>query len=323
MATVTSHADPAPIALILGINGSIGRAVAETLARRGYRIRALVRRMPDTPATPFPIDYRQGDAMRPEDVAAAAAGAAVILHGVNPAGYLNWREEGIPMLANAIEAARRSGSLIAFPGNVYVYGPSQSLVDEAAPFSADTGKGRVRIEMERMLEKAAKEGVRSLTLRAGDFFGPGVGNSWFSQAIAAGGLDAKRLVDPTIGHAGHAWAYMPDLAEAFAQLIERRDALPPYAVFHFGGHWLEDGRAMAEAARKAIGRRDVRIWRFPWALMPVLGLASPFMRELREMRWLWAHPLRLHNARLESVIGPEPHTPLDAAVAAALAGAKR
>jgi hypothetical protein len=40
---------------------------------------------------------------------------------------------------------------------------------------------------------------------------------------------------------------------------------------------------------------------------------------LLEMRYLWQTPHALANARLTALIGPEPHTPLPQAVAAALA----
>ena len=61
------------------------------------------------------------------------------------------------------------------------------------------------------------------------------------------------------------------------------------------------------------------IRRFPW---PVVYLASPFValfRELLEMRYLWRVPLRLDNAKLISLLGGEPHTPLDQAVRDSLA----
>jgi hypothetical protein len=41
-------------------------------------------------------------------------------------------------------------------------------------------------------------------------------------------------------------------------------------------------------------------------------------RELAEIEYLWRVPHRLSGTRLESVIGTLPHTPLEAAVAAAL-----
>jgi nucleoside-diphosphate-sugar epimerase len=65
---------------------------------------------------------------------------------------------------------------------------------------------------------------------------------------------------------------------------------------------------------------EPRLATFPWWL---LTLASPFVttfREMREMRYLWRNPLRMDNARLVSVLGREPHTPLDEAVEATLGG---
>jgi hypothetical protein len=39
-----------------------------------------------------------------------------------------------------------------------------------------------------------------------------------------------------------------------------------------------------------------------------------------ELRYLWRVPLRLDNRKLATLIGPEPHTPLDEAVRRSLAG---
>ncbi len=46
-----------------------------------------------------------------------------------------------------------------------------------------------------MLRHAAGDGVRSLIVRAGDFFGPDVPSSWFSQALVKGGRTAKMIQD--------------------------------------------------------------------------------------------------------------------------------
>jgi nucleoside-diphosphate-sugar epimerase len=76
-------------------------------------------------------------------------------------------------------------------------------------------------------------------------------------------------------------------------------------------------------ARRVVARRtgvEARVAAFPWWL---LTLASPFIttfREMREMRYLWRNPLRMDNTRLVSVLGREPHTPLDEAVEATLGG---
>jgi nucleoside-diphosphate-sugar epimerase len=318
VAMTRSH-EPTTI-LVLGVTGGIGGAVAEALAMRGHAIRALVRARPGQPM-PWVREWRVGDATNADAVRAAAEGAGLIVHAVNPPGYRRWREQALPMLANTIAAARASGATILFPGNVYVFSDtSPSLVDEAAVHAPTTRKGAVRREMEAMLGAAAREGVRSITLRCGDFFGPGVTSSWFARVIAKEGRDSRRLLDPTIGGAGHSWAYVPDAAEAFARLVEVRAHLPAHAVLHFEGHWVERGDAFARAIRDVIGRPDLAVRPFPhWAVR--LGApVVPLFRELAEMAWLWRHPLKLDNRALVAWIGPEPRTPLPIAIAAALDG---
>ena len=93
--------------LVLGATGSFGAHAACALIRRGWRVRALAR---DPAAAArksgvhMPIEWTQGDAMSAADVAAAARGARLIVHAVNPPGYRNWRGLAIPMLANTIAA---------------------------------------------------------------------------------------------------------------------------------------------------------------------------------------------------------------------------
>ncbi|MCA3514231.1 MAG: sugar nucleotide-binding protein [Methylobacterium sp.] len=313
-----------PVALILGITGGLGRAIAVALAQRGWAIRALSRRPADRrPLLPYPVEWQMGDALDAASVRQAAEGATLILHGVNPPDYQRWREDGLPMLAHTIAAAKESGATILFPANVYVFSSaSPPRLDENAAREPKSRKGQVRLEMEQMLEQAAKEhGIRVIALRAGDFFGPGVTNSWFAQAMAKGGFSAKVLQTLTPPGIAHAWAYVPDLAEAFARLVERRQTLPPFTLVHFAGHADMTGRDMAEAVARAIGRKNLPIRPFPWFMLWLGAPFVPFLREALEMRWLWKTSLTLENGQLRRLIGEEPHTPLDDAVRAALATA--
>ncbi len=322
----TARDSTAPLALVIGATGGVGGEVARVLLARGWRVRALSRN-PEAAALALPdlaVDWVRGDAMDAASVAAAAVGAGLIVHGANPPGYRNWAGTVVAMIDNTIAAAKTSGARILFPGTVYNYGPETfPLVDETAPQRPATRKGALRVIMEQHLAEASRQGVKVLIVRAGDFFGPRSGNNWFAQGLVQAGKPVSLVMNPNRPGVGHAWAYLPDLAETMVRLCERADRLADFELFHFGGHWLERGEAMAQAVRGAVraatGRRPPII-PFPW---PLLTLLSPFVtvfREMREMRYLWRQALRLDNRRLLAVLGREPHTPLDQAVRAALEG---
>ena len=141
-------------ALVLGATGGIGGEVAARLVARGWRVRALNR----NPAGMKPgedIEWIAGDAMRKEDVLAAAQGASVILHGVNPPGYRDWDKLVLPMLESSIAAASATGARIILPGTVYNFGPDAfPLLSERSPQRPLTRKGKIRVEMERRLASA-------------------------------------------------------------------------------------------------------------------------------------------------------------------------
>jgi nucleoside-diphosphate-sugar epimerase len=310
-------------ALIIGATGGIGSETAAALIAHRWRVRALTRR-PTSAARDFArlgaVEWRAGDAMNEADAVGAARGADVIVHAANPPGYRDWRGLALPMLGNAIAAARASGARLIVPGNLYNYGPDAgALIDERAPQHPPTRKGKIRVEMEAMLRQAAPSGVRSLVVRAGDFFGPHGPSSWFSGAMVQPGKPVRFVIYPGPRDVGHAFAYLPDLAEIVARLAEAETGLAPVETVHVAGHWLERGVEMAEAIRRVAGSPHTPILPFPAA---VLYLAAPFstmLREAIEMRYLWQRPIRLDNRKLTALIGAEPHTPLDEAVRTSLA----
>lgn len=305
-------------ALVLGATGGVGGAVARRLAAGGWVVRALHRDPGRVASAADGLDWRRGDAMIPADVAAAASGASLIVHAVNPPGYRDWDRLVLPMLDASIAAARAAQARLLLPGNVYVYGRDAGPNPGAdAPQTPRTAKGRIRIAMEARLHEA---GVRSLVVRAGDFFGPRTtANSWFSAALVRPGKPVRTMLDPGFPGIGHQWAYLPDVAETMVRLAEREAELPRFAAFNMDGHWDPDGRQMVAAIARAVGR-EVRVRRFPWGLLPLAAPFWPLAREIREMRYLWREPLRMSNEGLMAFLGAEPHTPLGEAVRETLAG---
>lgn len=308
-------------ALVLGANGGVGSEIATALVRRGWTVKALVRdvaaaaRRWSGEAAPAWI---KGDAMDAAAVLAAAQGVSVIVHAVNPPGYRDWDRFALPMLDNTIAAAKAVGAGIMLPGNVYNFAPDLRRPSEESPQRPTTRKGAIRVEMETRLRDAASAGTPSLIVRCGDFFGPRAANNWFSQGLVKPGKPVTSITYPGDRGVGHQWAYLPDVAETVARLLERRHELEPFAVFHMEGHWDPDGTRMIAAIRHAAGNAAIPVRRFPWW---AAALASPFVtlfREIREMRYLWRTPVHMPNAKLTKFLGNEPHTDWDAAVRATL-----
>jgi nucleoside-diphosphate-sugar epimerase len=303
-------------ALVIGAAGGVGGETAAALIRHGWKVRAMTRR-PQPPAAG--IEWVSGDAMNAADVLGAAAGVDVIVHAANPPGYRDWGKLVLPMIDNTIAAAKSVGARIVLPGTIYNYGfDAFPVLTEDAPQHPVSRKGAIRVEMERRLEAASREGASVLILRAGDFFGPRPGNNWFSQGMIRPGRPVTWLLYPGRRGVSHGFAYLPDVGEAIALLLERD--LAPFARYHFAGHQVTSEQ-LAEAVAQAIGKPAVRVWRFPW---PAVRLLSPFVtlfREMAEMRYLWETSIALDDAKLRAVLGAAlPATPLIAAVRHTLVG---
>jgi nucleoside-diphosphate-sugar epimerase len=297
--------------LVIGASGGVGGAVAETMVRHGWRVIGLsrVERAPKQG-----IEWRVGDALSADDLQRAAQDVDVVFYGANPPKYRHWEKVCLPMLKNAIAAAEAAGARLAFPGNVYNFGPDAGdVVSEHSPQRPLTRKGAIRVAMEAELEAFTKRGGRCLIVRAGDFFGGDAASSWFQGAVIKPGREVDAITYPGDPAIGHEWAFLPDLAETFAQLLEAEEKLAPFERFHFQGHWMT-GDQVADALRRVAGKPGAPVNSFPWWAM---WLAAPFVgfcRELLEMRYLWQKPLRLDNRRLTAFLGAEPHTPLDEAL---------
>jgi nucleoside-diphosphate-sugar epimerase len=302
------------IVLVVGASGGIGSETALAFSRHGWKIRAFSRTKGSASGS-SEWEWVKGDALDRASVLAASEGVQAIVHAVSPPRYRNWSKLVLPMIDNTIAAGKASGARILLPGTVYNYGPDAfPVLREESPQNATTHKGRIRIELEKRLKDAAQQGVRSLIVRFGDFFGPKAGGNWFSQGMISPGGPLKSITYPGGNGVGHDWAYLPDAGEAFAQLMDREAELEDFARFHFRGLWDKDGTEMIAAIRRVTGKPSLPVKSLPWFFFK---LASPFNETLRELyatRPLWRTPIQFDNTRLLRFLGKEPHTDLDRAV---------
>ena len=300
--------------LVLGAAGRLGYAAAEAFRIAGWSVTSLVR---PGAAHRAPRGTRIVETIDRRDAIEAALGIDVVLHALNPP-FKSWRRMALPHAYAAIEAAETAGATLLFPGNLYNYGAGMpSVIDEATSMAPTTRKGDIRVEIEQRMQEASERGMRTIILRAGDFYGSGRG-SWFDLVIA------KQLARNEVTYPGpldvvHEWAYLPDLAGAMVALAEARERLGPYETFGFPGHAVT-GRALIDAIAKAIGResRDVRVRQMQWWMIKALAPFFTLPRELAELDYLWQIPHRIAGDKLKGTIGLVPHTPLETAVKRAL-----
>lgn len=301
-------------ALVIGSSGSFGRAMTQELLARGWSVRAL-RRSQGRPLALTGIEQVSGDALEPEDVARAAQGVQVIVHGYN-SPYPAWGQTQVRAAQAVARAALEQRACLLVPGNVYGLGPrfDQPLTEdcERQPLSR---KGQIRNQVEAVLEQATLGGAQLINLRCGDYFGPEAPNTWLhfitQRALRGGGL-----VDPgTTPGVPHEWAYLPDVAAAAADLLERRFELSSNETFHFSSMQLSTAELM-QALLRELGPR--RVWRMPWRMLRWLSPFAPLLRELVEMRYLWDQPVLLDDGKLQRFLGRVRRTPLDRALRASL-----
>ena len=306
-----------PTVLILGAAGRIGQVLTQAFAGAGWSVLAQARKpLPAALAQRARVHPVRCDATDMATLITAAQGATVVVNALNPP-YTEWGRLALPLADAALAVARANGALLMLPGNVYNYGRElPALLAPSTPERGDTRKARIRIEMEARLAAAASEGVDSVVIRAGDFFGGTGTGTWFDAALASN-IGQGRLVYPGNPELAHAWAYLPDLTQVFVRVAARRARLHGHHRLHFAGHTLtgDDWRRAFEAQ---LGR-PLRVGSLPW---PLMRLASPFVpmwRELLTMRYLWERPHALDATALRTLVGDTPHTPLPQALRTALA----
>jgi nucleoside-diphosphate-sugar epimerase len=301
--------------IVLGAAGRLGRAAAEAFRDAGWSVASQVRASAAPRAAPG-TEIVEVDARDAESLIEAARGADVVLHALGPP-YTQWPKFALAQADAAIAAARAAGAMLMFPGNVYNYGPPiPPLIDETTPMQATTRKGRMRVEIEQRMQAAAQQGVRTIVLRAGDFYGGAGLGSWFDRVIV------KEISGGTVTYPGaldvtHTWAYVPDLAAAMVRLADARETLGAFETFGFAGHTVT-GRELIAAIARALGRSNLKVARMPWLMLRLLAPVVPIFRELSEVSYLWNQPHRIDGSKLAATIGEVPQTPFEAAVTAAL-----
>ncbi|MFW3171827.1 NAD-dependent epimerase/dehydratase family protein [Geodermatophilus sp. CPCC 206100] len=260
--------------------GPVGTTTAELLAARGHRVRVLSRSGGTSTAT---VEHRAVDAADAAAVAAAASGAAALYNAVNPA-YHRWATDWPPVAAALLSAAERTGAVLVTMSNLYGYGRPTGPMTPESPLAATDLKGRVRTAMWREALAAHEAGrVRVTEARAADFVGPQVpaAHSHLVRQLPAlrRGRRAWVVGDPD---APRSWAYLPDVAETLVTLAT--DERAPGRAWHVPSSAPRSQRQAIGDLAAAMHVPPVPVSGIPWAVLRGIGVVSPMMREVVDVR---------------------------------------
>lgn len=277
--------------LVLGASGLFGGRVAVAFAAAGWQVRR----------------YQRGT-----DMARAAAGADVIVNGLNPPMYHEWGRL-IPQITDQVIAAGlASGATVLQPGNIYVYGNQPGPWGPDTPHLPVARKGQIRVAMEQCLRQATTQGLRVILLRGGDFLDE-AGKTTAMQSFHLRALKAGKI---TLGGAAdvlRAYAYLPDMARAAVALAEQRANLAAFTDVAFAGLTFSMIELQAELERQ-LGQ-PLQMTQFPWWMMRLLGPFWELARELPEMRYLFDVPHQLDGGPLRALLPHLQVTPLATVIA--------
>jgi nucleoside-diphosphate-sugar epimerase len=291
--------------------GPVGKATAERLAAQGREITIAQRSKPEH--LPEGAVFTASNALDPPSVLAAARDSAQIIVAIGmPYEGKLWRQAWPKAIGNFVAACEKTGARMVFIDNLYMYGPQTASLVETMPLTSTGWKPAARSAATRVWTEAAAQGrARVAALRAPDFYGPDVPWAYLGDSTIgalAKGRPASWVGSPDIPHD---YAYVPDVARAATTLIEAPDSA-------FGQAWhvpcapTRTTRELLKIAADALGV-PLRIRALPAPLLAPLGLFSPFLGEIREMRFQWDRPYRVDASKFAKAFWSDA-TPFEAGV---------
>ena len=278
---------------VTGATGFVGPHLVAALARRGWKLRLLIRRWSPLPSLAgVEAEIVLGDLADEAALRRLVDGADAVIHA---AGLIKARAPADFLAVNRDGTARLSA--LAPEARFILLSSLAAREPQLSPYAAS--------------KRAAEEVVAGrtgpwLAVRAPAVYGPGDRETLAYFRVAARGLAPR----PRLDGARLSLIHVEDLAEALALAVERP---PPASVYE-----IDDGREggygygdMAAAAGAALGRA-VRSLPIPRIAMEAVGWANGLRHALggaaqiltpAKVRELFHPDWTVHDRRLAAAIG--------------------
>jgi nucleoside-diphosphate-sugar epimerase len=277
--------EPASV-FVTGASGFIGRHVVRLLDQRGYRVRALVRRIPSRPFDEN-VEVVIGDLTKPETYWDKLNGALAVVHSALTENFSG----DLEATASLQDLSARAGvRKFIHMSSIAVYGnpPSGNITEETSCHAAADTYSRTKLAIEEALRRDSKI-PELVILRLGCVYGPGGG--WWSDGLLNMMKSGKLIV--VNGGTGTAnLIHVADIAGMVELLLKRSnsevevfnvtDGVPVPWSRYFSG--LEE--ILGRSATASMGAGEAREYGRKW-LQP--SLPRRVIRKLLGARRI--HPL--------------------------------
>lgn len=278
--------------------GPLGLAVMRALRAKG-RQPVMVNRSGKVDDLPS-LQVTRADMSDAREVKRVCKNAHTIFYCAKPP-YTQWVEQFPPLVDALLQGVPSPECKIVYLDNLYAYGPTDRPLTEDMPLAAQGKKGRTRAELDERLLEAHSRGVAKVTIaRASDFFGPHVkeaalGSRAFEAALNGTAAEVLGNIDTP-----HTHAFIDDIATGMLTLAEHEEA--------FGRAWHLPA-APAITTREFLTRlyaqagKPFKFRAAPRALVSVLGLFMPQMREVKEVLYTFERPFVVDHSQFEKAFG--------------------
>lgn len=266
---------------IIGINGNIGRLLAQELISKGYKVRGVSRQ----PQEGHQWECKTADVLDAQSLKQAVAGSEVVylLVGLEYKTAV-WKQDWVKLMQNTIDACVATQAKLIFVDNVYMYGYVEGEMTENTPINPCSEKGKVRAAVAQLLIDAFdRQILRGCIARAADFYGPDCSTSMLTQTIFLN--MAKNKAAQLMGNieAIHSYTYTPDIAKAL--VIMATDSRADNQVWHLptAKNPLSSRQIVHKMAQ--LTGKTPKIMHMGKFMMSILSLFMPILKELKEMMY--------------------------------------
>jgi nucleoside-diphosphate-sugar epimerase len=291
--------------LVVGA-GEVGSALASQLADAGKQV-ILVTRSGRGPEHPL-IKRIAADASSLEELLSAAPKAVAIYNCVNPPHYNKWATQWPPLAKAFTDYALATDAVLVTCSNLYGYGPTTKTLTEDLPLNGTWINSKVRAQMWLDAKKLNDEGlIRATEVRGSDYVSPGMQSRFGDRVVPV--LKAGKAVQ-LLGATDHLHTFTSPVDVATLMRTIALDKRAWGKAWHVPSNEPKTQREVVQDIAKELGIRDVKVGSVPNAILSMMGLFNPVIKELNNGSYMFNAPFIMDDSATRKTFGLQP-TPWD------------